>query len=152
MSGVASEKGRNLSETRPILVVTGVMAAGKSTVAELLAQRFGRSVHLRGDAFRRMIVSGRAEMSAEPSQEALRQLDLRYRLTAQAARMYAEAGFQVVVQDNYLGEKLALFLQLLQPYRAEAIVLCPTVAAIEQREAMRPKKGYVGFGVAELHA
>ncbi|MHB1505506.1 MAG: zeta toxin family protein [Sulfobacillus sp.] len=42
------------------IVLTGVMAAGKSTVAALLAERFGRSVHLRGDLFRRMIVNGRA--------------------------------------------------------------------------------------------
>ncbi|MFD6693018.1 hypothetical protein ACFWD8_09505 [Micromonospora aurantiaca] len=36
------------------------MAAGKSTVAEWLARRLPRAVHLRGDVFRRMIVSGPA--------------------------------------------------------------------------------------------
>lgn len=31
----------------PVFLITGVMAAGKSTIAELLAQRFPKSVHLR---------------------------------------------------------------------------------------------------------
>ncbi|MDL2264172.1 hypothetical protein LJC31_05920 [Synergistaceae bacterium OttesenSCG-928-I11] len=54
-----------------IFLITGVMASGKSTVAELLARRFEKSVHLRGDIFRKMIVSGREEMSEKPSSEAL---------------------------------------------------------------------------------
>ena len=32
-----------------LYVVTGVMAAGESTVAEALARRFERAVHVRGD-------------------------------------------------------------------------------------------------------
>lgn len=58
------------------------MAAGKSTTAEALALKLDKCVHLRGDVFRRMIASGREEMSAAPSEEAVRQLHLRYRLTA----------------------------------------------------------------------
>jgi cytidylate kinase len=71
-----------------IYVITGLMASGKSTVAELLAREFTRSVHLRGDLYRRMIVCGRKEMSEAPGEEALRQLDLRYRLATQAAKEY----------------------------------------------------------------
>ena len=50
-----------------IIMITGIMAAGKSTVAQQLAERLPKSVHLRGDVFRRMIVSGRAEMDFELS-------------------------------------------------------------------------------------
>src|SRR6184192_104019 len=39
-----------------IYLITGPMAAGKSTVAHLLASRFDRGVHLEGDVFRRSIV------------------------------------------------------------------------------------------------
>lgn len=52
-------------------------AAGKSTVAEALAKRLDKCVHLRGDIFRKMIVSGREEMWERPSEEALSQLELR---------------------------------------------------------------------------
>ena len=74
---------------RAIYLVTGVMASGKSTVAQLLASRMEKGVHLRGDVFRRMMLSGCAEMSAHPSDEALRQLHMRYRLTADAPSGHA---------------------------------------------------------------
>ncbi|MGH3053682.1 MAG: AAA family ATPase [Gaiellaceae bacterium] len=61
------------------------MAAGKSTVSRLLALRFDRGVHLEGDVFRRSIVSGRVEMTPDPSPEAVEQLRLRYKLE----RLYA---------------------------------------------------------------
>lgn len=57
-----------------IFLITGVMAAGKSTIAQMLAEKFEKSVHLRGDAFRKMIVNGREEMLPETSQESVRQL------------------------------------------------------------------------------
>jgi dephospho-CoA kinase len=75
-----------------IIVITGVMAAGKSTVAQLLAESLDKSVHLRGDIFRRMIVRGRAETTPTPSREAEDQLLLRYALSARAADTYAAAG------------------------------------------------------------
>jgi predicted kinase len=54
-----------------VFVVTGVMASGKSTVAELLARRFARGVHLRGDVFRKMIVTGRDPISPSLGSEAI---------------------------------------------------------------------------------
>jgi adenylylsulfate kinase-like enzyme len=44
----------------PIYLVTGIMASGKSTIAQALAERLPRSAHVRGDTFRRFIVRGRA--------------------------------------------------------------------------------------------
>jgi hypothetical protein len=46
-----------------VVVITGIMASGRSTVAQLLAERLPRSVHVRGDVLRTMIVSGRQEAS-----------------------------------------------------------------------------------------
>ena len=54
-----------------IVLITGMMAAGKSTVARRVAERLERGVHLPGDVFRRMIVSGRSDMTADASDEAL---------------------------------------------------------------------------------
>ncbi|MFG1708780.1 AAA family ATPase [Nonomuraea sp. M3C6] len=68
-----------------VVLITGISAAGKSTVAQALAERLPRSAHVRGDTFRRMVVGGRAEMTPEPSDEAMRQLHLRYRIAANAA-------------------------------------------------------------------
>jgi adenylylsulfate kinase-like enzyme len=52
-----------------VFLVTGIQAAGKSTVAQALAERLERSVHVRGDLFRRMVVNGGVEMGpADPWQ------------------------------------------------------------------------------------
>lgn len=134
-----------------IYLITGLMASGKSTVAEILARRLDRSVHLHGDIFRRMIVSGRADMAENPSYEALSQLDLRYRLTANAAKEYHHAGFDVVVQDNYYGEQLPHMIDLLAPEPVFTVVLCPSIESIKLREAGRNKSGYGGFSVESLY-
>src|SRR6187455_992443 len=89
-----------------VYLLTGVQAAGKSTVAQALAGRLPRSAHVRGDAFRRMIVNGRADMGPEPGEEALDQLRLRHRLAANTADAYAEAGFTAILQDVVIGEML----------------------------------------------
>ena len=41
-----------------IYLITGLMASGKSTVSDLLAKSIEKCVHLRGDVFRKMIISG----------------------------------------------------------------------------------------------
>src|SRR5690349_1261468 len=92
--------------TPSIIIITGIMASGKSTVAQALAERLPISVHLRGDVFRRMIVNGRAEMTPPLSDEATAQLRLRYQLAAQAAHSYCQAGFTVVYQDIIIGPML----------------------------------------------
>ena len=78
------------SSTPAMYVVTGPMAAGKTTVADLLARQFERGVHLEGDLFRRAIKTGRADMTPNASDEALAQLQLRYQLSAASADAYAD--------------------------------------------------------------
>ncbi len=128
--------------TRRIYLITGVMAAGKSTVAQALAERLPRSVHVRGDSFRRAIVNGREELGAELSPEGEAQLALRYRVATTAARLYFEAGFAVVYQDIILGESLAQVAGYFDGLPLSLVVLCPEAAAVAQREAARSKAGY----------
>ncbi|WP_307868566.1 AAA family ATPase [Umezawaea beigongshangensis] len=125
-----------------VVLITGIQAAGKSTTAQLLAERLPRSVHLRGDLFRRMVVNGRADMTPEPSEEAVRQLRLRYRLTAAAADDYFREGFTVIAQDVVLGEHLTDVVQMIQQRPLLVVVLAPRVSAIAAREAGRGKNAY----------
>jgi predicted kinase len=125
-----------------IVLITGVMAAGKSTVAQALAERLPRSVHVRGDHFRRSIVNGREEMTRNPTPEAVRQLRLRYELGTLVARRYHEAGFDVVYQDMILGEDLAFVVHLLRDLPLQAVILCPSPAIVTEWEATRDKTGY----------
>jgi chloramphenicol 3-O-phosphotransferase len=118
------------------------MASGKSTVAQALAARFERSVHLKGDAFRRFIVNGQAPLSFELSEEGERQLLLRYEIAAEAAKRYFEAGFTVVYQDIILGPTLETVVSRFEGLPLTVVVLAPDSETIAHREANRGKSGY----------
>lgn len=125
-----------------IVLITGIQAAGKSTVAQLLAERLPRSVHVRGDAFRRMVVGGRADMTPDPSAEAVRQLRLRHRLTAMTCDEYFRDGFTVVAQDVILGEHLTAMTSMIRERPLLVVVLAPRPEATAAREAGRAKNTY----------
>lgn len=125
-----------------VVLITGVMAAGKSTVAELLAGRLPRAAHVRGDVFRRMVVSGREELLPEETAEARAQLDLRHRLSALVADEYARDGWTAVVQDIVLGDDLGRYVARVRTRPLYVVVLAPSTAAVRGREAQRAKTGY----------
>jgi chloramphenicol 3-O-phosphotransferase len=137
-----------------IILITGIMAAGKSTVAQAVAEKLPKSVHLRGDLFRRLIVNDRDEIapdaSGELSNKALEQLMLRYRIAATAANLYHEAGFAVVYQDIILGPMLNDVVAMLTGSPLFVVVLCPTPDVVAHREETRPKTGYVGWTPEQL--
>lgn len=142
-----------------VFLVTGVQAAGKSAVAQALAERLDRSVHVRGDLFRRMVVNGRVDMGpAGPPAEALRQLRLRYALAASVADRYADAGFTVVLQDIVLGAHLTEMIETIRTRPRYLIVLAPRPDVVRARDqARQAARGKVAYkpgdeSAAELDA
>ncbi|WP_184539617.1 AAA family ATPase [Micromonospora polyrhachis] len=135
-----------------VVLITGIMAAGKSTVAQELASRLPRSVHLRGDVFRRMIINGRVEMTPETEAEAVRQLHLRYTLAANAADTYFAAGFTVVLQDVVLGADLALLVDTIRSRPLLVVALTPRPEVVALREQERSKTGYGEWTPQQLDA
>jgi predicted kinase len=125
-----------------IILITGNMAAGKSSVAQALVERLPRSVHLRGDLFRRMIVNGQALMSFELSAEAEQQLRLRYDIAVDVAKRYWQAGFTVVYQDIIIGPALGAVVAAFEPYHVSVIVLCPRADIVAARDHARRKTAY----------
>ncbi len=135
-----------------VVAVTGIMAAGKSTVAQLLAERLPLAAHVRGDLFRRMIVSGRVDLEPDAGPVAFTQLRLRYRLAAMVADEYAAAGFTAVLQDVILGPELEWFLSQVRTRPRYLVVLAPRPEVVAAREAGRAKTGYGEWGVEALDA
>ncbi len=133
-----------------VYLITGPMAAGKSTVARLLASRFPRGVHLEGDLFRRSIVTGREEVTPDLLPEAMEQLRLRYRLAAAAADTYAEAGFTVALEDVVAGPLLGDYRTMIRSRPCHVVVLLPSAGALAAREAARAAKGYGAWTVDAL--
>ncbi|MFD2078107.1 Adenylylsulfate kinase [Actinopolymorpha cephalotaxi] len=136
-----------------VIVVTGIMAAGKSTVAQLLAERLDRSAHVRGDVFRRMIVSGSAPIVPDGGEAMDAELRLRYRISVSVADAYAEAGYTAVVQDIIIGRHLTEYVKSLATRPVGVVVLAPRPEVVERRESGRTKTGYAdGWTAADLDA
>jgi chloramphenicol 3-O-phosphotransferase len=125
-----------------IFFVTGISAAGKTTVSQKLAERLDPSVHVKGDVFRRMVITGREHMREGAPPEAERQLDLRYRLGAQTADAYFDAGFNVVVQDIVMGTAVQTYVDRINGRPLHVVVLAPRPEVVREREAARAKSAY----------
>ncbi len=137
--------------SKGIYIVTGIMASGKTTIAQMLAEQFDQGVHVHGDMFRKMIVKGNIDMKPDYSQSAVEQLMLRYKLAANVANQYYKAGFSVVVQDTYLGKEVHSFLKAFESNSVYFITLNPSVEAIMEREKKRDKTGYTTWEVEPLY-
>jgi hypothetical protein len=126
-----------------IIAVTGIQAAGKSTVARLLAQRFARGVHVEADVLQHMIVAGSQGVQAPgmPTGEAARQYRLRLKHMCLLGRSFWEAGFSVVLDDIIMGETWPDVQTQLQGIPCTLIVLAPRLqVVVEVRDKGRVKR------------
>lgn len=144
LSATDAEMPHALSDQKPtLLVVTGIMAAGKSTIARLLAQRFTRGVHIEADTLQRMIVSGGVWVGqrGEPEGEAAEQLRLRLKHMCLLGRSFFDAGFTVVLDDIILGERWQHLQEELHGLPFSLVVLAPHVdVVVRQRDVNRTKE------------
>ena len=128
--------------TTPIYLLSGSPGAGKSTVAHALLQHFEFGLHLPVDDLREWVVSGIAHPSLQPDPETARQFRLARTAAAQTARLYAEAGFAVVVDDVLWPGDLNLFLPHWEGLTVRPVLLAPGREVAQQRNAARTTKAF----------
>ncbi len=125
-----------------IVVITGVQAAGKSTVGRLLARRFRRGAHVEADVLQQMIVAGAegVQEPGEPRGEAARQLRLRLKHMCLLGRSFYDAGFTAVLDDIILGDRWQHLQEEMRGYPFSLVVLAPGLDAVRARDETRPKQ------------
>jgi predicted kinase len=136
-----------LDRRHGLFVISGMQGAGKSTVADLLARRFERGVHVSADALQRMIVSG-AEWPAERamSAEAERQLRLRLRNMCALGASFYDAGFTAVLDDIVIGERVAHLQEDLAGRPFTFVMLTPRIDVVKERELGRGTRLFDAWG------
>lgn len=129
-------------ERRGIFLITGAQAAGKSTVGRLLAERFDRGAFVEGDVMWKLIVSGNEDMRIPPTDEALRQLTLRYRNGAMLADSLFENGFTAVHSDIIMEHGLPLYVEMVRNRPLYIVMLSPSIETVVERERGRGSNAY----------
>lgn len=128
---------------RKVVLITGMQAAGKSTVGPLVAAGLGAPASaFDGDVFYRMVVAGNVDMTPDQDPEAVRQVRLRYEAAALVAQHYAASGFDFVYTDIVLGADVTRWLESIKNAERHLVVLNPSVDAIVERERHRGKTSY----------
>lgn len=125
----------------PIFLITGVPGAGKTSVAAALMQRFPRGLHIPVDDLREWVVSGIAHPLPAWTDETERQFRLARQAAAQTARLYADAGFAVAIDDViYPPAAQALIAAHFAGYRVGKVLLQPDVNVVLARNTRRTTK------------
>ena len=134
------------------MIVTGMPAAGKSTVTALAARLLPRAARVKGDDVNQMICTDRVGFLGKPKDEALRQDELCNRNMCALANNFIDFGFTVLM-DTVVADRAELdFLHaLLSPHPVRLVTLAPGIEACQHRNATRdPDERFEFSGYEQL--
>ncbi|WP_129670473.1 AAA family ATPase [Candidatus Chloroploca sp. Khr17] len=140
----------------PIILIVGAPAVGKTAVAQALAERFGKSIHVAVDSLRDMVVSGYVAPDAAWGPVLVEQLTLARKIARHMALAYYEAGYTVLVDDFWDPHSLLSEYNGLETYPdVYRVILFPrqdvAKARNRQRSGVSPVTGYIDWGIEMVY-
>jgi chloramphenicol 3-O-phosphotransferase len=137
-----------------ILIITGAPGAGKTTVAEALAERYDRVAHIQVDVLRHFVTPTAYASPARggPAWETQRSLAIRN--ACDLARNFIEARFGVIIDDVVGPQGLAAYLEGLEPVAVPVhfVRLMPRLEVCEERDRARREERVAPGRVQVVHA
>ncbi|CAN7297490.1 hypothetical protein LJR027_001377 [Terrabacter sp. LjRoot27] len=116
-----------LDESGPrgrLVLVTAARAATRAALASAVADRLARAVVVDGAALEQAVTTGAAAGWDEPpTSEQLRARLLRWSAALAVAETYQLEGFEAVVVEDALGDRLEDFLDLVEPEPVHVVVV-----------------------------
>jgi predicted kinase len=132
-----------------IVLVSGPVGAGKTTVAKLLVERWSAPVaHLEGDRFWPFFA--RPAPAASPAEARRRDGKILVQALLASAARFARGGYDVVADFTIGPWALDHVVAAVRDIALDFVALCPGLAACTARIASRDRTGYEPY--AELHA
>ncbi|MBX3014955.1 MAG: AAA family ATPase [Caldilineaceae bacterium] len=118
-----------------IMILTGPPAAGKSTLAPLIAQQRPRGAVIDVDKVRAMVVQ--PHIAPWLGEAGMAQLRLGAQNACQLAHTFTAEGYDVVIADVLTDETATLYQKALAPLEHQIILLLPSLAAVLERNRER---------------
>ena len=126
-----------------IFFITGTPGSGKSSLSRALLQHFAFGLHLPIDDLRELVVSGIAHPVPLSTPETSRQFGLARVAAVQTAKLYAQEGFAVVIDDVIFPHDAAqLETEFLTGFKLYKILLRPRLEVALERNATRSNKHF----------
>lgn len=122
-------------------LISGVPGSGKSTVADALARKYPKGVHLPMDDLRQLVRSGLASPLEWNSETAL-QFEIARRNAARLAADYVANGFTVVIDDVLREADMPQYLPHLGGLGPRKVLLSPSIFVIHRRNSQRTNKSF----------
>lgn len=122
-----------------IIFITGMAGAGKSTVGRIIARHFQKSLFIQVDELREKMLKGYARPEDGVfTEEVIQQFQMARSTATYMARLYAEQGVDVVIDDicvpSIFVEQYAALFEMPEVHR---VLLYPKASAVIERIKQR---------------